>query len=141
VTYMIQLRRYSTEDCEAVRDLWVRAGLALRPSDTKEELEKKLGRDPELFLVAEENGAILGAVIGAFDGRRGFIYHLAVAPERQGEGIGKALTERVSEGLKKLGCIRLLLLVDEDNLSAQEFYKEIGFSSNRMYVMSKDLDQ
>ena len=124
-----------------MRDLWLHAGLELRPSDTKEELEKKLLRDPELFIVAEDAGEIVGAVIGAFDGRRGFVYHLAVAPERQGEGIGKALMERVSDGLRKLGCIRLLLLVDEDNVGAQEFYKATGFSSNRMIVMSKNLDQ
>jgi ribosomal protein S18 acetylase RimI-like enzyme len=133
------IRQYTTRDCDAVRALWVRAGLELRPSDTKEELEKKLLRDPELFLVAEDDGEIIGAVIGAFDGRRGFVYHLAVAPERQGEGIGKALMESVGEGLKKLGAIRLLLLVDEDNVSAQDFYRATGFSSNRMIVMSKDL--
>jgi ribosomal protein S18 acetylase RimI-like enzyme len=135
---MMDYKLYVSKDCDVVRDLWVRAGLELRPSETKEELEKKLLRDPELFIVAEDGGKIVGAVIGAFDGRRGFVYHLAVAPERQGEGIGKALMERVSEGLKRLGCIRLLLLVDEDNVSA---HKATGFSSNRMYVMSKNLDQ
>lgn len=114
---MVIRRQYTTQDCDAVRDLWLRAGLELRPSDTKEELEKKLQRDPELFLVAEEEGEIIGTAIGAFDGRRGFIYHRVAAPEHQGEGIGKALIERLSEGLKKLGCIRLLLLVDEDNVS------------------------
>jgi ribosomal protein S18 acetylase RimI-like enzyme len=136
---MISFRQFDTRDCDAVRSLWLHAGLELRPSDSKEELEKKLLRDPELFLVAEDDGEIIGAVIGAFDGRRGFVYHLAVAPERQGEGIGNALMERVSEGLKKLGAIRLLLLVDEDNVSAQDFYRTTGFSSNRMIVMSKDL--
>jgi ribosomal protein S18 acetylase RimI-like enzyme len=138
---MISFRQYTTDDCDAVRAMWVRAGLELRPSDSKEELEKKLLRDPELFIVAEDEGEIIGAVIGAFDGRRGFVYHLAVAPERKGEGIGKALMERVSDDLRKLGCIRLLLLVDEDNESAQEFYRATGFSSNRMIVMSKNLDQ
>lgn len=138
---MIEYRQYTTADCDAVRALWLRAGLELRPSDSKEELEKKLRRDPELFLVAEDEGEIVGAVIGAFDGRRGFIYHLAVAPERQGEGIGKALIDQVIEGLKKLGCIRLLLLVNEENEKAVEFYKATGFRQDRMYVMSKNLDE
>lgn len=119
--------------------LWVRAGLELRPSDTKEELEKKLSRDPELFVVAEDEGEIVGSAIGGFDGRRGFIYHLAVAPERQGEGIGKALVDHVTEGLKRIGCIRLLLLVDEENTNAQAFYHALDFRSNRMVVMSKNL--
>src|SRR5687768_13804380 len=101
---MLNYRQYTADDCVALRALWLRAGLELRPSDTKEELEKKLLRDSELFIVAEDEGEIVGAAIGAFDGRRGFVYHLAVAPERQDEGIGKALMERVSEGLRKLGC-------------------------------------
>jgi ribosomal protein S18 acetylase RimI-like enzyme len=136
---MVTLRQYTTEDCEAVRALWVRAGLELRPSDTKEELEKKLQRDPELFVVAEEDGLIVGAAIGAFDGRRGFVYHLAVDPERQGEGIGRMIMEYIATRLRELGAIRLLLLVDEENENAQEFYRQIGFQSNRMYVMSKTL--
>jgi ribosomal protein S18 acetylase RimI-like enzyme len=136
---MVTLRQYTTKDCEAVRALWLRAGLELRPSDTKEELEKKLLRDPELFVVAETEGELVGAAIGAFDGRRGFVYHLAVDPERQGQGIGRKIMEHIAARLRELGAIRLLLLVDEDNTSAQEFYARIGFQSNRMFVMSQTL--
>jgi ribosomal protein S18 acetylase RimI-like enzyme len=136
---MVTLRQYTTEDCEVVCELWVRAGLELRPSDTKEELEKKLLRDPELFVIAEDDGELIGAAIGAFDGRRGFVYHLAVDPKRQGEGVGRMIMECISTRLRELGAIRLLLLVDEDNTQAQEFYRQIGFQSNRMYVMSKNL--
>ena len=48
-------------------------------SDTLAEITKKVQRDPDLFLVAEADGRLIGSVIGGFDGRRGMIYHLAVA--------------------------------------------------------------
>jgi predicted N-acetyltransferase YhbS len=68
------------EDFPAVRLLWENAGpgIHLQESDTPEEIWKKLQRDPDLFLVAEENGIIVGTVLGGFDGRRGMVYHMAV---------------------------------------------------------------
>ena len=55
-------------------------------SDTLAEIAKKLERDPDLFLVAESAGRIIGSVICGFDGRRGIIYHLAVASTFRGQG-------------------------------------------------------
>jgi ribosomal protein S18 acetylase RimI-like enzyme len=137
---MVTLRPYHTDDHAKVTALWLSAGLELRPSDSKIELEKKLLRDPELFVVVEEDGGkIVGAAIGAFDGRRGFVYHLAVAPDRQGRGIGQIIMEDISEKLRQLGAIRLLLLVDEDNQKAVDFYRGFGMQQNRMHVMSKNL--
>ncbi|MGE5124033.1 MAG: hypothetical protein ACM3H7_05905, partial [Acidobacteriaceae bacterium] len=71
--------RFST-DYSQVIDLWRNAGsgIHLRRSDEREEILKKLQRDPDLFLVAESGGRTIGCVMGGFDGRRGLIYHLAV---------------------------------------------------------------
>ncbi|HEX2209204.1 MAG TPA: GNAT family N-acetyltransferase [Longimicrobium sp.] len=69
--------------------VWRAAGLTLKPSDTLPELRKVVERNPGLFLVAEKDGAVRGAVIGAWDGRRGWIYPLAVLPEVQGAAWGE----------------------------------------------------
>ncbi|HET7011627.1 MAG TPA: hypothetical protein VFI11_12700, partial [Anaerolineales bacterium] len=73
------LRTFVWDDLEAVLDLWGSAGpgVHLGPSDRPLEIRKKIERDPDLFLVAEEEGQIVGAVMGGFDGRRGLVYHLA----------------------------------------------------------------
>ena len=86
-----EIRPYrSPEDYLAVVGLWESAGegIHLGPSDTAEEIAKKSARDPQLFLVAERDGRIVGSVIGGFDGRRGLIYHLAVAHESGAMGWG-----------------------------------------------------
>ena len=76
------------EDYDAARRLWEGAGpgIHIRRSDEPGEIQKKLQRDPDLFLVAEADGQLIGTVLGGFDGRRGMVYHLAVAgilpPER-----------------------------------------------------------
>ncbi|MBU4225890.1 MAG: GNAT family N-acetyltransferase, partial [Chloroflexi bacterium] len=62
-------------------------GIHLRRSDEPDEIQKKLQRDPDLFLVAEYNGMVVGAVLGGFDGRRGLVYHLAVAENHRNRGV------------------------------------------------------
>ncbi len=117
------------EDYPAVRALWEGAGpgINLRRSDEPQELEKKLARDPDLFLVAEAEGLIVGSVVGGFDGRRGMIYHLAVAPGYRRRGLGQALMDEVEQRLRQKGCIRCYLMVTKDNPDAVPFYEKRGW--------------
>jgi ribosomal protein S18 acetylase RimI-like enzyme len=83
-------------DYESVYRLWgsIEKGVHIGRSDTPAEIEKKIARDPDLFIVAESNGDIVGSVMGGFDGRRGLVYHLAVAASFRGMGIGSRLIRR-----------------------------------------------
>ncbi|HEY58890.1 MAG TPA: GNAT family N-acetyltransferase [Anaerolineae bacterium] len=116
------------EDYQAVYDLWSRAGpgIQLRKSDEPEEIAKKLQRDPDLFLVAEAEGRIIGAVMGGFDGRRGLIYHLAVDPAFRRRGIGSTLMAELERRLVAKGCLRAYLLVTEENQETMAFYRRLG---------------
>jgi len=73
----LQIRQFTMDDYEAVYALWksLVPAISLRPSDRREEIEKKLARDPDLFLVAEEDGRVVGVIMGAWDGRRGWLHH------------------------------------------------------------------
>jgi ribosomal protein S18 acetylase RimI-like enzyme len=93
-------------------------------SDAPEEIQKKLQRDPDLFLVAEENHEIIGTIIGGFDGRRGMIYHLAVQANLRGQGIGTALLKEVEQRLQARGCKKCYLLVTVENTDAVQFYEQ-----------------
>ena len=115
-------------------------GLSLRPSDLREEIEKKLLRDPELFLVAEVGQQVVGVIMGAWDGRRGWLHHLAVAREQRGQGIGSALVARVEEGLRRKGCLKVNLLVAERNEAARGLYQRLGYSDMPGFApMGKEL--
>jgi ribosomal protein S18 acetylase RimI-like enzyme len=138
--FCIRVFRYP-EDYPAVFALWSNAGpgIHMRKSDTPEEIAKKLQRDPDLFLVAETDGEIIGAVIGGFDGRRGVVYHLAVAPDRRQIGIGDALMTELENRLRAKGCIRMNLLVDTANVGAVRFYERQGWDRLDLFVYGKDL--
>ena len=126
------IRQFDVDgDDSRVIILWqtIETGMHIGPSDAPEEIKKKIERDPDLFLVAEQNGEIIGTIIGAFDGRRGMIYHLAVHNAFRRQGIGQALLAEVEKRLKEKGCIKCLLMVLEDNETAKRFYEESGWKA------------
>ncbi len=129
------------EEYPQVYDLWSRAGegIHLRRSDDPDEMDKKIRRDPDLFLVAEQEGRIVGAVLGGYDGRRGMVYHLAVAPELRGQGIGEQLMQALEARLRAKGCTRSYLLVTPDNETAIRFYERRGWERLELFVYGKDL--
>jgi ribosomal protein S18 acetylase RimI-like enzyme len=128
-------------DYDAVLALWraSRPGVRVGPSDTPEEIAKKLRRDPDLFLVADEAGTVVGAVLGGFDGRRGMVYHLAVAPEQQGNGLGTALMEELEARLRAKGCRKYYLLVTQDNAGVVAFYERLGWSQMPVHILGKEI--
>lgn len=129
------------EDYEPVFRLWQQAGegIHLRKSDEPEEIQKKLTRDADLFLVAENDGEIIGAVLGGFDGRRGLMYHLAVSKAHRKKGIGSKLVEELEKRLRDKGCLRYYLLVTRNNLEAIHFYEQRGWKKMDEYILGKDL--
>jgi ribosomal protein S18 acetylase RimI-like enzyme len=131
---------YPGDYSDALR-LWEKTekGIHVGASDAPEEIEKKLQRDPELFLVAEANGKLIGTIIGGFDGRRGLIYHVAVVAEFRGQRIGARLMEEVENRLRAKGCIRCYLLVNKDNHEARGFYEKHGWNLLEDTPYAKDL--
>lgn len=132
--------RYPADYAAALR-LWESSGAGVRvgPSDTPEEIEKKLQRDPDLFLVAELGGEMIGTVIGGFDGRRGTVYHLAVASAHRRRGTASQLMEELERRLRGKGCIRAYLVVRPDNNDAMKYYETIGWGKLDDYLFAKNL--
>jgi ribosomal protein S18 acetylase RimI-like enzyme len=105
----------------------IEKGMNVGRSDTPQETQRKLERDPDLFLVAEIGREIIGTIIGGFDGRRGMIYHLAVRKDLRGQGIGAKLLKEVEQRLQAKGCLKCLMHVLDDNTEAIQFYKNQGW--------------
>lgn len=126
----IQIREFRfPSDYQSVLTLWesIEKGVHIGRSDTLPEIEKKIARDSDLFLVAESEGTIIGSVIGGYDGRRGLIYHLAVATSFRGKGIGSCLMDEVEARLRAKGCLKCYLLVTNDNPEAEVYYQQRGW--------------
>lgn len=121
-------RELGIGDYRAVVALWeASAGVEIAEGDDQESIARYLARNPGLSRVAVMDGRIIGAVLCGHDGRRGLIYHLAVAQEDRGKGIGRRLTEECAQGLKRLGLKRAILLVAKGNEDARGFWRAAGF--------------
>jgi ribosomal protein S18 acetylase RimI-like enzyme len=129
------------QDLEPVINLWRNSFPQIRmsPSDDPKEIRKKLQRDADLFLVAEDDDHIVGAVLGGFDGRRGMVYHLAVETSRRGEGIGRNLMEQIEDRLRAKGCRKYYLLVTKDNTDTIGFYESLGCEVMDLFILGKVL--
>jgi N-acetylglutamate synthase len=139
----IKIREFCfPSDYDSVYRLWesIEKGVHVGRSDTLAEIGKKITRDPDLFLIAEADGAIIGSVIGGFDGRRGLIYHLAVAASFRGLGIGSRLMDEVEARLRAKGCLKCYLLVTTDNPEAEGYYRQRGWQSmDTIHLFGKEL--
>jgi len=136
----MEIRTFDMDDYDRVVQLWRSRGIKMCPSDTREAIEKKLARDPDLFLVADSNGAILGAVVGAWDGRQGWIYNAAVDQAVQRRGVGRLLAEELEKRLQEKGARQVGLLVGKDNYYAQDFFEALGFQlAENERVMTKPM--
>ena len=102
------------------------------------EIEKKMKRDPDLFLVAEFDAQLIGSVLGGFDGRRGTIYHLSVFTEYRSQGVATQLLNELERRLQWKGCKKSYLLVNADNAEVFPFYEHRGWKRTDNIIYSKE---
>ena len=131
----MRIREFKIADYDEVMRLWKESGLVIRPGDDIGGVKLKLKRDPDLFLVAEEKHEIVGVVMGAWDGRRGWINHLAVKPSYQGSGIGTALVRELEKRLVKKGARKVNAQIYEWNNKSLKFFKANGYGVHEGLIM------
>lgn len=133
----MQIRAFQMTDYAAVISLWQAAGIHLSRSDSQADILHKLERDPDLFLVAVENDMLVGAVMGAYDGRRGWVYHLAIQPEHHGKGFGASLFADLEARLLGRGCQKINLMIEPANADVQHFYERFNYKRTELIFMEK----
>ena len=124
------IRKMTINDYEQVYSLWLSTpNMGLNNlDDSKDGIAKYLARNPNTCFVAERNGNIIGVILSGHDGRRGFIYHAAVAQSEQRQGIGATLVSEAMSALEREGINKTALLVMAKNESGNVFWEKQGFS-------------
>jgi ribosomal protein S18 acetylase RimI-like enzyme len=140
----MKIEKFSIEFYEEVVMLWRKAGINVGSSDTRGELKKMLKRNPNLFLVGKINNKVIGIVIGGFDGRRGYVHHLAVDPDHQKKGYGKMIIDKLIANFRKIGVHKIHLFIEKYNKDVVEFYRNLGWEIRddlimMSYIPDKDL--
>ena len=123
---MIEIRPCRLEECVAVLAVWARAGAIASPTDTLEEVSHLVREHADSLLVAIRQGSIVGSVIGGWDGWRGNIYRLAVAPEARRAGLARQLVDAAERMLVSKGARRISALVERHEAHAVGFWDALA---------------
>ena len=104
-------------------------------------IDKKLAAGDGLFFVAEAGTKVVGSIIAGYDGRRGWIYSLAVLPEHRRRGLGSRLMRHAEERLKLLGCPKINLQIMQGNEAVEAFYRKLGYQTEPRISMGKKIPE
>jgi ribosomal protein S18 acetylase RimI-like enzyme len=135
----MRLRPYAAPDETAVIALWNECGLTRPWNDPVKDIARKLTVQPELFLVGESDSDIVATAMFGFDGTRGWVHYLAVAPSRQGESLGRAVMAEGERLLTAMGCPKLNLQVRSGNERVIDFYRALGYLPDGAVTLGKRL--
>ncbi len=136
----MQIRPYQDADERAVIALWNEVLRDDAPhNDPATAIRKKLAVERDLFLVAADDGEVVGTVMGGYDGHRGWVYSVAVNPRHQRRGIGAALVRGIEAVLVERGCLKVNLQVRASNAGVIAFYEKLGYGVEERVSLGKRL--
>jgi ribosomal protein S18 acetylase RimI-like enzyme len=124
---VIDIRPAMPPDAEAVLASWREAEAAPSASDDVTSIRRLIDHDPGALLVATSDGRIVGTVIATWDGWRGGIYRLAVAPDHRRRGLGRRLVAAAEERFRRVGAPKISALVLHEHDHAVGFWRAIGY--------------
>ncbi|MBT9596819.1 MAG: GNAT family acetyltransferase [Vitreoscilla sp.] len=138
---MASIRTFQAGDESAVVALWQRCGLTRPWNDPLRDIQRKLDAQPDLFAVlcANGSGEVIGTVMAGYEGHRGWINYLAVSPDAQRGGHGRALMAWAEARLRECGCPKINLQVRRGNEPVLAFYAAIGFGEDDVVSLGKRL--
>jgi ribosomal protein S18 acetylase RimI-like enzyme len=133
------IRAYQNPDEAAVVALWQNCDLTRPWNDPYKDIARKLQVRPDLFLVGEVHGLVMATAMFGYEGHRGWVNYLAVAPEHQRQGHAKSLMQHGEVLLLASGCPKMSLLVRAGNTSVVSFYQALGYQEDVVVCLGKRL--
>ena len=137
----MKIRVFHPNDEEAVISLWRNCDLIRAWNDPHKDIQRKLQVRPDLFLVGLVDDCIVACVMAGYEGHRGWLNYLAVAPEHQRRGHARAIVDEAERLLRAAGCPKINLQVRTSNHDVIEFYRRLGYSVDDVVSMGKRLER
>jgi hypothetical protein len=137
---MLSIAAAADHDIDAVVALWTRCGLTRPWNDPHGDIALARRGSNATVLAGRENGQIIATVMVGHDGHRGWLYYLAVDPDAQRRGHGRAMVQAAERWLAAQGVSKAMLMVRPDNEAVRKFYEALGYFDQPRAVLAKWLD-
>ncbi|MFC3769953.1 GNAT family N-acetyltransferase [Paenibacillus sp. GCM10012303] len=137
----MDIREMKLDDYEEAVGLWRQTeGLVLSEADSKANIRSFLDRNSGLSAVCVEGRRVVGTALCGHDGRRGFLYHVAVSEPYRGKGIAGRMVEHCLEGLRLAGVTKCHLFTVENNEIGNRYWSGTGWRRrDGILLYSRDL--
>jgi ribosomal protein S18 acetylase RimI-like enzyme len=133
------MREAQSSDAADVIALWEACGLTRPWNDPGADFDRAISGPASAVLVLQEGSTLAASVMVGFDGHRGWVYYLAVAPERRRAGLGRTMMEAAEAWLRARGAPKIQLMVREDNVEALGFYEALGLERQKVATLGRFL--
>ena len=124
------IREARPEDFDPIISFWGQIDRHTGLLDRREYLETFHAFSPDLLLVAEADGRLVGTIIGGWDGWRANIARLSTHPDVRRKGVAMALVREIERRLQAKGARRIYALVDKRSPPATPFWEAAGYVVN-----------
>ena len=127
-------------DVPHVIALWQRCGLTRPWNDPGGDIAFARRGANATILIGRAAGAIVATAMVGHDGHRGWVYYVAVDPDRQGQDFGRAIMAAAEDWLRRQGVQKIMLMVRPDNTNVKAFYDRLGYETQERVIYAKWLD-
>lgn len=136
---MTTIRQFKDDtDRVQVVELWRNVfGYETAHNEPNLAISKKISVKDGLFFVAVDATEIVGTIMAGYDGHRGWLYSVAVHPNKRLGGLGTLLVRHAEKALADLGCMKVNLQLLDTNHATAAFYQSVGYSVEPRLSMGK----
>lgn len=139
-TLTLDIAEIRDADVDAAVALWERCGLTRPWNDPQADIALARRSASTTVLVGRCDGEVAATAMIGHDGHRGWVYYVAVDPNRRGHGFGRAIMMAAEDWLRQRGIAKLMLMVRPGNTRVQAFYETLGYDEQERVVYAKWLD-
>jgi ribosomal protein S18 acetylase RimI-like enzyme len=135
----MHIESLSPSQFDAAIELWHDAGLTRPWNDPVDDLRRAMAGPASTILAGTDGGRLLATAMVGHDGHRGWVYYVAVRPDRRGRGHGRAIMRACETWLAARDVPKIDLMVRTENDAVLAFYHAIGYGRDEVFVLSKRL--
>ncbi len=135
----LAIRLFRDDDLDAVAELWRACGLVVPRNDPARDIAFCRASAQSGLFVGDVDGRVVATAMAGHDGHRGWLYYVAVVPERRGAGLGRRIVDHAEAWLASLGVSKVNLMIRETNVDVRGFYERVGYVVEPRTVMTRRL--